>query len=233
MPMPYSHIVLAERIAKDASLPIVEKAQYYAGAFYPDIRYYTKQPREKYHFAVEKLESYEQTTEVSKDFSLGYKVHLLIDEVWEYPDLKVTYKEAFPSILRSRMTRGLQVLAFEMYCLEQSIETITLKPVENKLTRDLGVTTSEAEIAIISMQKYLDNPSLRAAYVMSDEAHLLPPERLKTVGRVVSLMGNPMTGALARFIVRRATRQLFPLMVSKVMERLEVNDPQQNILGYR
>jgi hypothetical protein len=58
---------------------------------------------------------------------LGYKVRLLIDEVWEYPELKETYKQAFPSFIRSRMARGLQALAFEMYCLEQQIEPIKLK----------------------------------------------------------------------------------------------------------
>jgi hypothetical protein len=224
MPMPYSHVVLANRIAREASLPVVDKTQYYAGAFYPDIRYYTKQPREKYHFAVEKLEPYKQANKVSKDFLLGYKVHLLIDEVWEYPELKGMYKQAFPSLIRRRMTRGLQVLAFEMYCHEQPIEPIKLNPVENKLTRDLGVKTSEAERAVTSMQKYLDNPSLRAAYVMSEEAHLLPPERLKTVGQVVSLMNNPVTAALVRQIVRRATRQIFPLIISKVKERLELKN---------
>jgi hypothetical protein len=220
MPMPYSHVVLAERIARAAKQSIRDEAQYYAGAFYPDIRYYTKQPREKYHFALSKLEAYEHTNEVSKDFLLGYKVHLLIDEVWEYPEIKADYKQAFPSLLRSRMTRGLQVLALEMYCHEQPIEPITLKLVENKLTRELGVTTPETQRAVTSMQRYLDNPSLRAAYRMSEEANLLPPERLRTVGRVVSIMNNPMTSALARRIVRRATGPTFSLIVEKIVEQL-------------
>jgi hypothetical protein len=220
MPMPYSHVVLAERIARAANLPIRDSSEYYVGAFYPDIRYYTKQPRDKYHFVVEKLEAYEHTNKVSKDFLLGYKVHLLIDEVWEYPEIKASYKQAFPSIIRSRMTRGLQVLALEMYCHEQPIEPIRLKSVENKLTRNLGVTPSETQRAVTSMQRYLDNPSLRAAYRMSEEANLLPPERLKTVGRVVSVMNNPLIGGLARRIVRRATGPTFSLIVERVVKQL-------------
>ncbi len=220
MPMPYSHVVLAERIARAANLSIIDKTEYYVGAFYPDIRYYTKQPREKYHFATSILEPYDNAKDVSKDFLLGYKVHLLIDEVWEYPEIKAAYKQAFPSFIRSRMTRGLQVLALEMYCHEQAIESIKLKPIENKLTRELGVTTSETQRAVTSMQRYLDNPSLRAAYVMSEEAQLLPSERLKTVGKVVSSMNKPVLGTLAKHSVREATRPIFSLMVKSVVEHL-------------
>jgi hypothetical protein len=221
MPMPYSHVVLAERIAKDAGLPVVNKAQYYAGAFYPDIRYFTKQSREKYHFPVEKLEPYERDPETSKDFLLGYKVHLLIDEVWEYPELKAAYKQAFPKLIRSRMTRGLQVLALEMYCHEQPLAPIKLEPVENKATRDLEVKPSETEFAVHAMQRYISNPSLQAAYILSEEAQLLRPERLKTVGRIVSLMNNPLTNNLVRSIVRRATQLIFPLVIREVKERLK------------
>ncbi len=221
MPMPYSHFVLAERIAKDAALPVNKKAEYYVGAFYPDIRYFTKQPREKYHFTVDKLEPFENSNDVSKDFLLGYRVHLLIDEVWEYPELKEDYKQSFPSFIRGRMTRGLQGLAFEVYCLEQSVEPIKLKPVENSLTRSLGVQASEITFAVNSMQKYIDQHSLESAYVMAEEAQLFPPERLKTVRQVLGLMNNPLTSAIAKGMVKSASKQIFPLVVSKVKERLE------------
>jgi hypothetical protein len=143
---------------------------------------------------------------------LGYKVHLLIDEVWEYPELKAAYKGAFPKLIRSRMTRGLQVLALEMYCHEQPLAPITLQPLENSLTKDLGVEKPEVEFAINAMQQYISNPSLHAAYVLSEEAQLLPPQRLKTVGQVVSLMNNPLTNTLVRSMVRRATQHIFPLI---------------------
>ena len=100
MPMPYSHYVLAQEVAKEGNLPIKNQAEYLVGAFMPDIRYFTQQPRETYHFPVERLEPYHHK-DTSADYLLGYKVHLLIDEVWEYPELKETYKKAFPPLIKS------------------------------------------------------------------------------------------------------------------------------------
>jgi hypothetical protein len=222
MPMPYAHFVLAERVAQEANLPITDKAEYYIGAFYPDIRYFTKQPREKYHFAVDKLKPYELANNVPKDFLLGYKVHLLIDEVWEYPELKEVYKQAFPVLIRSRMTRGLQALAFEMYCLELPIEAVKLKPVENSLTKDLGVQTSEIAFAVNSMQKYMDAHSLESAYVMAEEAQLFPEARLKTVKGVLERMKNPLIRMVANGVVKRASSPMLPRVVSEVVKRLEL-----------
>jgi hypothetical protein len=228
MPMPYAHFVLAEHVAQEANLSITDKAEYYVGAFYPDIRYFTKQPREKYHFAVDKLKPYELANSVHKDFLLGYKVHLLVDEVWEYPELKQMYSKAFPSLIRKRMSRGLQALAFEMYCLEQPIEPVKLKPVENSLTKDLGVKTSEITFAVNSMQKYIDAHSLESAYVMAEEAQLFPEARLKTVKGVLERMKNPLIRMLANGVVSRASSPMLPRVVKEVVERLEqpASNPQ-------
>jgi hypothetical protein len=222
MPMPYAHFVLAERVAREASLPITDKAEYYVGAFYPDIRYFTKQPREKYHFDVEKLKPYELANDVSRDFLLGYKVHLLIDEVWEYPELKQMSSQAFPSLIRKRMTRGLQALAFEMYCLEQPVEPVKLKSVENSLTKDLGVQLSEITFAVNSMQKYIDAHSLESAYVMAEEAQLFPEARLKTVKSVLERMKNPLIRMIANSVVRKASSPMLPRVVKEVVGRLEL-----------
>jgi hypothetical protein len=222
MPMPYAHFVLAERVAREANLPIADKAEYYVGAFYPDIRYFMKQPREKYHFAVEKLKPYELANNVPKDFLLGYKVHLLIDEVWELPELRQMYFQAFPSLIRKRVTRGLQALAFEMYCLEQPIEPVKLKPVENTLTKDLGVQLSEITFAVNSMQKYIDAHSLESAYVMAEEAQLFPEARLKTVKGVLDRMKNPLVRMLANGVVRKDSGPMLPRVVKEVVERLEL-----------
>jgi hypothetical protein len=222
MPMPYAHFVLAEGVAREANLPIVDRGEYYVGAFYPDIRYFTKQPREKYHFAVEKLEPYELASNVPKDFLLGCKIHLLIDEVWEYPELKQMYAQAFPSLIRKRMTRGLQALAFEMYCLKQPIEPVKLKAVENALTKDLGVQRSEITFAVNSMQKYINAHSLESAYIMAEEAQLFPEARLKTVKSVLERMKNPLIRMLTDGVVRRASSQMLPWVVKKVLGRLEL-----------
>jgi hypothetical protein len=220
MPMPYAHFVLAEKIAREANLPISDNSEYYVGAFYPDIRYFTNQPREKYHFSIDKLKPYELASNVPKDFLLGYKVHLLIDEIWEYPELKQMYYEAFPSLIRKRMTRGLQALAFEMYCLEQPIEPVKLKPVENTLTKDLGVQLSEITLAVNSMQKYINAHALESAYIMAEEAQLFPEARLKTVKGVLERMKNPLVRMVASGVVKSASSPMLPRVVKEVVGRI-------------
>lgn len=232
MPMPYSHYALARTIAEQASLSITDQSAYLVGAFMPDIRYFTQQPRDKYHFPVERLEPYRQT-DTSADYLLGYKVHLLIDEVWEYPELKKTYKEAFPSMVRQRMTRGLQALAFEMYCLKQSVDIVQLKPVENDLTRALEIPSSDIEWAVTSMQRYLEQHDLEAALEMAKETKLFPEERLQTVEQVVKVMKSPFVRPVVYGIVGRASRQIFPKVVAHVIDRLEQDVNPQSLSAER
>lgn len=227
MPMPYSHYVLAQHTAKKGELPIQDEAEYYLGAFMPDIRYFTKLPREKYHFPVSELKPYHHRDDVSKDFLLGYEVHLLIDEVWEYPELKASYKQAFPPLIRSRMTRGLQALAFEMYCLKQPVEVVALKLTENQLTRDLEIKSEDIAWSVESMQKYLEHHNLEAAYEMAEETDLFPESRLRTVKQVVDAMKNPLIRAFADSIVSRASKPMLLLVVNAVLERLNSKEPNQ------
>ena len=214
--MPYSHYVLAQAIAKEAGLSIADRAEYLVGAFMPDIRYFTKQPRDKYHFPVEELEPYRHT-DTSADYLLGYEVHLLIDEVWEYPELKEAYQQAFPPIIRKRMTRGLQVLAFEMYCLKQPVEIVDLKPVENDLTESLEIPASDIEWAVASMQRYLEQHDLEAALQMAKETQLFPEHRLQTVEAVVSRLRNPVVRYLVDAVTTRASRPIFARVVTTVV----------------
>ena len=76
--------------------------------------------------------------------------------MWEHPEVKRAYYEAFPKLIRKRITRGLQVLAFELYCLRQPVEVVPLEPVENQLTHDLEVSASANEQAVRSMARYLE-----------------------------------------------------------------------------
>lgn len=223
--MPYSHYVLAQTIAKEAKLPVKDRAEYLLGAFMPDIRYFTQQPRDKYHFSVDRLEDY-RSQDVSADYLLGYKVHLLIDEVWEYPAVKEAYREAFPVVLRKRLTRGLQALAFELYCLKQPADSVTLSPIENELTESLEIPVSDIERSAKSMQRYLERRDLEAALVMAKETKLFPEERLQTVERVVKVMKNPLVGPVVYTVIKRASRQTFSDVVTHVLERLrqEVNE---------
>ncbi len=220
MPMPYSHYVVAQSVADHAALPIVHASDYYVGAFYPDIRYFTKLPRETYHFPSHKLEEVTAGTNTSPDFSLGYKVHLLVDEVWEEPEVAQTYKNAFPKPVRGRMTRGLQTLAFEMYCLRVPVRLVELHPVENDLIRSLGVERAHTDRAVASMQRYLRQHDLAAALEMAKETELFPEARLRTVEGVVSRLKNPLLRVPANAVVARAAKPTFERIVSAVAGRL-------------
>ena len=220
MPMPYSHYVLAQRIAKEAKLPLRDQAEYLLGAFMPDIRYFTQQSRDKYHFSVDRLEAY-RSQDVSAEFLLGYEVHLLIDEVWDYSEVKEAYQAAFPSAIRKRMSRGVQALAFELYCLEQPADIVALTPVENELTQSLDISVSDIAWAVSSMQRYLERRDLEAALEMAKETRLFPAERLQTVERVVKVMKNPLVRPFVYTIIKRASRQIFSDVVVHVVDRLE------------
>jgi hypothetical protein len=221
MPMPYSHYVLAQRIAADGNLPITTPPDYYLGAFLPDIRYFTKLPREKYHFPVHELERYQHHSDVTIDFLLGYKVHLLIDEVWEDPEIKSVYLQAFPAFLRTRLTRGLQALAFKMYCLQQPVERIQLKPVENTLTRQLEMKDADIAWAVASMQRYLEHHDLAAALEMAKETQLFPEARLRTVEQVVAKMRNSAVRAVAYLMINHASKKVFSRVETKVLQQLK------------
>ena len=223
MPMPYSHYVLAQSVADRAKLAIADASGYYVGAFYPDVRYFTKLPRERYHFPSGELEEVTAGTDTSSDFSLGYKVHLLIDEVWEEPEIARSYKDAFPRPIRGRLTRGLQALAFEMYCLRVPTRVVDLQPVENDLTRFLGVERAHTDQAVASMQRYLRQHDLAAALEMAKETELFPEARLRTVEGVVSRLKNPFLRAPANAVVARAARPTFERVVNAVVGRLGVH----------
>ena len=231
MPMPYSHYVLAQRIAEASNLPVEDESAYLVGAFMPDIRYFSGFPRERSHVPVSELESYHSCEDVSLDFLLGYKVHLLIDEVWEEPELKEAYRHAFPPLIRKRMTRGLQALAFELYCLKQPVEVVKLEPLQNSLTKELGVEPSHTEAAVGAMGRYLEQHDLAAALAMAQEAKLFPEERLRTVEGVVRRMQNPLVRAIVNSVIASASRSIFPRVVTAVVERLQPEASSKALSG--
>ena len=220
MPMPYSHYVVAQAIARRAALPIDNLSDYYVGAFYPDVRYFTKEPREKYHFPIQTLDKLTTHTGSAPDFTLGYRVHLLIDEVWEEPEVARAYKHAFPRLIRSRMTRGLQALAFELHCLRLPVKIVDLQPTDNDLIGSLGVERSQTENAVTTMQHYLDEHNLEAALEMAKQTELFPEVRLRLVEGIVSRLKNPVFRMPTNAVVTRASKPTFERVVTSVVERL-------------
>lgn len=219
MPLPYAHFALAEAVKEQADLSVADEARYLLGAFLPDIRYFTGQPRDETHFPVAQLSQYAGT---DPDVLLGYRVHLLIDEVWEEPEVKSAYRRAFLPGLRARMTRGLEALAFELYCLGRPLPTVTLEPLVTPLTRKLGVSPAELERAVRSGNRYLERHDLAAALEMARETGLFPANRVTTLSRVTSVLRTPGLGFFLRLEVGRASRPTFRRVVGRVSERLRL-----------
>ena len=118
------------------------------------------------------------------------------------------------------MTRGLQALAFERYCLKQPVDIAELRPIKNDLTRALEIPNSDIGRAVTSMQRYLEQHDLAAALEMAKETKLFPEERLQTVERVVG-MSDPIVRPVVYGIVSRASRRIFTKVVTYVIDRLE------------
>jgi hypothetical protein len=221
MPLPYAHFVLAQRIAEAAGLPVVDEGQYLLGAFLPDIRYFTGQNREHTHFPLQELDRYQACSDVSVDFLRGYKVHLLIDEVWEEDEVKTAYRRAFLPPIRKRMTRGLEALVMELYCLKQPVPMVKLPVAENSVTRQLSLERSALEISVHSAKRYLERRDLAAALEMAREMKLFPSHRVRTLEQLLSVMRHPLLGRLVMAEVIRSTGPTFKRVIHRVRERLE------------
>lgn len=219
MPLPYAHFVLATAVKERANLPVADEARYLLGAFLPDIRYFTGQPRGETHFPVAQLDRHAGT---DPDVLLGYRVHLLIDEVWEEPEVKCAYRRAFLPGLRARMTRGLEALAFELYCLGRPLPAVRLEPLATPLTRQLGVSPAALERAVRSGNRYLERHDLAAALEMARETGLFPAHRVATLSRVTAALRLPGLGFALRLEVARASRPTFKRVVRRVGERLDL-----------
>ena len=119
------------------------------------------------------------------------------------------------------MTRGLQALVFELYCLDKALEPIDLNPIENELTKGLEIPSVAIEQAVSSMQRYIEKPQLEAAFAMAQEAQLFPPERLRTVERVLRLMKIPLLRPIINSMVFPASAKIFEIVVERVLTELE------------
>ena len=81
MPLPFSHIVYADKILQTKlKNRKINQQEYFIGSLFPDIRYLTKEPREKTHKKFKTTKKLINKIEKEKDsFKLGLLVHWLTD----------------------------------------------------------------------------------------------------------------------------------------------------------
>jgi hypothetical protein len=219
VPMPYAHLALSQRCL--GFLDVEDLNDFYLGAFMPDIRYFTKQPRAMYHFSLEKADELAHDGAVSKSFVLGYKTHLLLDQFWGKSELKQQYQAAFPFFLRHRMSPRFLEVALEIYCLDQDPIAIRLIAAENSMTQALGIGGDVLSNAVSLLQDYIDRRSLHAGLDIAESTGMYPPGRLTEMRRLSKVIES---SRIVRFtvqaIVNRASRHTYASLVDGVLAQM-------------
>lgn len=221
MPMPYSHMAVAHSCL--LHLPVDSPADYYAGAFMPDIRYFTKQPRETTHFSIEHLHGLAASTNTPAAFVLGYQVHLLLDELWAVQQKRGEYQAAFPVFLRKRMANiKMQEVALEIYTLQQSLPDVAIRFSENGLTKALGVSPDLAESVLSRLQEYVHARSLRFALDLAEASGVYSKDRLAEMRQAVEKMeSNWVLRQAITWVVRRATQPIYDRLIRAIVAQVE------------
>jgi hypothetical protein len=217
--MPYAHLALSQRCL--GPLDVHNLNDFYLGAFMPDIRYFTKQPRARYHFALERADELARGGTVSESFVLGYKTHLLLDQLWGKAELKQQYRAAFPFFLRHRMSPRMLEVALEMYSLDQHPITIRLSAAENSMTQALGITSDVLAYAVSLLQDYIDRRSLRAGLDIAESTGMYPPSRLTEMRRLSKIIESSRTVRfVVQTIVNHSSRQTYTHLVEGVLAQI-------------
>jgi len=217
--MPYAHLALSQSCLR--RLDVHDLNDFYLGAFMPDIRYFTKQPRTMYHFALEKVDELARRGAVSEAFVLGYKTHLLLDQLWGKAELKQQYQSAFPFFLRHRMSPRMLEVALEVYCLDQDPIAVRLTAAENSMTQALGITSDVLAYAVSLLQDYTDRRSIRAGLDIAETTGMYPPGRLTEMRHLSKVIES---SRIVRFavhtIVNRSSRHTYTRLVDGVLAQL-------------
>jgi hypothetical protein len=219
MPMPYAHFVVAHQCLPRLAVP--DLIDFYLGAFMPDIRYFTGKQRAFYHFPAVTLNERIAGMHVPESFVLGYKIHLILDELWGSSALKKGYQQAFPRLIRKRLSPRILEVAFELFCLDQHPIDLHLEVRENDLTRSLEITRADLVQAVALLQQYLDQRSLRAAFLIAQSTSKYPPARLAELNRFSKIIEtHRLVRSITYSLIKRPSQQLYTRLGEDVLQRL-------------
>lgn len=217
MALPYTHLSVAHACA--AALPVTEPAEYAAGSVIPDIRYFTKIPRERTHFPLHQLRAYGAAAPAS--FLLGYRVHLALDELWANNVLMHEYRHLYPAIMRSRLRPKLLAVIFELYCLAYRPVSVKLPSLDMPMFADLGITPDDYTRAKIALQTYIDDRNLKTALRVAEQSGMFPAKRLADVRAMVQILDrNRLAWGGVRYLIGRYTHTFYDTVVDRVRDHL-------------
>ena len=215
---PYSHLSIAYSCRPHLS--IESESDFYIGAIAPDIRYYKQAPRGDFHFPVSRLDPFLDTDPKLASFALGYRFHLIVDELW-YEGFEQQYQATFPFFIREKLSQSRLGIAFEMYCLEHHPVSMQLQATENRLTESLGVSQDDLRVTTSIMQEYIDGGDLQAAMIAARDYRIFPPERLENFDQLITkIESNFFLSRFIPFVVKRASRPIYSEMATLVVSAL-------------
>jgi hypothetical protein len=159
--------------------------------------------------------------QVSDSFALGYQVHLILDELWGSSATKKDYQQAFPKLIRKRLSPRMLEVAFELFCLEQHPIDVHLEVRENDLTQSLEISTADLVQAVALLQQYLEQRSLRAGFLIAQSTGKYPPARLAELNRFSKIIETRrLARSITHSLIKRPSQQLYTRLVEDVLKRL-------------
>lgn len=220
MPMPYSHLALASYIARKSHINITD--EFYLGSVIPDVRYFTGEPRDTYHFSINHLNEISQQHPSSESFVIGYGIHLIIDETWADKNIRSIYKKQFPRILQSRINIRIMEVLLELFCLQhRAVPEANIIPSPNGITDALNLNPSgNLAKAASTLQEYVKSRSLQTAVSAAENSGKYTADRLKQIKIISKLTEISIIRILIHLITSSATTYMFQDMADRTALRL-------------
>jgi hypothetical protein len=229
MPMPYAHLSLAHGCTE--ILHISNYNEFYIGAIAPDMRYFTKKPREEYHFSLETLYKITRGMTVSSSFITGYMVHLMIDELWYTPENAQRFRNQSLIFLRNRLSPKLIEAAFEFFCFTKRSVITHLQSVENELTVLLGIKAEHIDKAINTIERYNNERNLQVGIDTAIELGIYSPSRLDQMQSLSKKLKMPFVERIILELVKRPSQYTYQYIVDNVVNQVRHLDMDFGVDG--
>lgn len=173
---PYTHLTIAKGL--EARLKPADPQDYYLGAVIPDIRYYSKLPREQTHIPLERIKELAALHPQLQSFVAGYTVHLLTDE---FSSLTKVIFHRFPfNLLSKKLPSYLAPILIECYYLEtDALRDTQVSESSNDLLDSLGIKQEDVTKFAQLINRFLSMPSFALGLATLQDLSMLNRERVE------------------------------------------------------